>query len=101
MSERQTQLDLEGGARHVGSDARRDQLRGWHLQRARNEDRERKELKELSEKKVLQVKLQHYAQMQFGMLITGLPSALYVAENKDTNELYWSTCPTTARWRRA
>jgi hypothetical protein len=44
--------------------------------------------KELSEKGVMQAKRQHYCQMQFGMALTGLMGALYVAENKDTNELY-------------
>jgi hypothetical protein len=44
--------------------------------------------RELSEKGIRAAKPQHFGQVQFGMMITHLPWALYVSENKDTNELY-------------
>ena len=42
---------------------------------------------------VRKAKPQHYAQMQFAMLLKGCANALYVVENKDTNELYTETVP--------
>ena len=42
---------------------------------------------------VKKAKPQHYAQVQFAMLLTECVNALYVVENKDTNELYTETVP--------
>lgn len=47
-----------------------------------------KSFKELSEKGVEKAKPQHYAQMQIYMALTGMERALYLASNKDTDELY-------------
>jgi hypothetical protein len=42
---------------------------------------------------VEKAKPQHYAQVQFAMLLTECANALYVVENKDTNELHTETVP--------
>lgn len=47
-----------------------------------------KSFKALQDKGVAQSKPMHMAQMQTYMLLSGLTRALYLAENKDTDELY-------------
>ncbi len=47
-----------------------------------------KSFKELQAKGVAEAKPMHVAQMQVYMLLSGLTRALYLAENKDTDELY-------------
>lgn len=42
---------------------------------------------------VQSAKRQHYCQVQFGMMLTGLRQALYVSENKDTGELHVEVVP--------
>jgi hypothetical protein len=47
-----------------------------------------KSFAELCKVGVLKAKPQHYAQMQTYMGLTGMERAMYIAENKDTSELY-------------
>lgn len=88
VSERQTQLNLDGGRGHVGVTLDGVIFEGGQYGVLEMKTMNSKGFKELVAKGVLQAKRQHYCQMQFGMLLTGLMSALYVAENKDTNELH-------------
>lgn len=88
VAERQRQMDMPGGLGHAGVtldgvveedgfylvlEMKTMNAKGW---------------KELAAKGVREAKRQHWCQMQFGMLVTGLQGALYAAENKDTNELH-------------
>lgn len=85
---RQHTVDMPGGMGHAGVtlDGVAFEDGGYNVLEMKT--MHAKGWKELSEKGVMQAKRQHYCQMQFGMELTGLPGALYVAENKDTNELY-------------
>lgn len=47
-----------------------------------------KSFKELKKKKVYKAKFEHYVQMQIYMYLTGLAAALYLAINKNNDELY-------------
>lgn len=47
-----------------------------------------KSFADLSKNGVLKAKPMHYAQMQIYMGLTGMERAMYIAENKDTSELY-------------
>lgn len=88
VSDRQRQLDLEGGLGHVGVTLDGVVFENCQYGVLEMKTMNSKGFKELEAKGVLQAKRQHYCQMQFGMRITGLMHALYVAENKDTNELH-------------
>ena len=58
----------------------------WHVLEFKTHGE--KSFKELSEKGVKDSKPQHYAQMQVYMALTGMERALYLAVNKNTDELY-------------
>lgn len=88
ISERQTQLDLEGGRGHAGVTLDGMAFEDGLYYVLEMKTMNAKGFKELQSKGVMQAKRQHYCQMQFGMRITGLMAAVYVAENKDTNELH-------------
>ena len=85
---RQKELDLEGGKGHVGVtlDGIAEEDGSSFVLELKTADA--KSWRDISNNGVFKTKPQHYAQMQFGMLLTGLPAALYVVENKDTNDLY-------------
>lgn len=90
---RQKMCDLEGGKGHVGVT-----LDGIAEEDGENfvlemKTADAKSWRDISSNGVQKAKSQHYAQVQFGMLLTGLHTALYVAENKDTNELYLERVP--------
>ena len=88
VTQRQDTFDLDGGKGHAGAtvdgvlieDGKRCLL---EIKTAKASD-----WNALERHGVAKAKPQHHAQMQFGMLCAGLRNALYVAENKDTNELY-------------
>jgi len=88
VSSQQQQLNMEGGLGHVGVTLDGVILEDGMYSVLEMKTMNSKGFKDLVAKGVLQAKRQHYCQMQFGMLLTGLMSALYVAENKDTNELH-------------
>lgn len=88
VSERQTQLNLEGGRGHVGVTLDGVSFEDGQYRVLEMKTANAKSFKELAAKGVMQAKRQHYCQMQFGMLVTGLLGAIYVAENKDTQELH-------------
>ena len=90
---RQKMLDLEGGKGHVGvtlDGIAEDAVESFVLEL---KTADAKSWRDISNNGVQKAKPQHYGQMQFGMLLTGIPAALYVAENKDTNELYLERVP--------
>lgn len=58
----------------------------WHVFEAKSHNK--KSWNELEKKGVLKAKPKHYAQMQTYMGLTGMRRALYMAVNKDTDELY-------------
>lgn len=84
----QEQLDLPNGKGHAGVTLDGVVLEDGLYSVLEMKTMNAKNWKELSAKGVMVAKRQHYCQMQFGMLITGLMGAIYVAENKDTQELY-------------
>ena len=90
---RQKMLDLEGGKGHVGVtlDGIAEEDGASFVLELKTADA--KSWRDISNNGVAKAKPQHYAQVQFGMLLTGLTAALYVAENKDTNELYLERVP--------
>jgi hypothetical protein len=91
---RQMQLDMPGGLGHAGVTLDGVvELDGKRYLVLEIKTMNAKGWKELSAKGVKEAKRQHWAQMQFGMLCTKLPEALYAAENKDTNELYLEIVP--------
>jgi len=90
---RQKMIDLEGGQGHAGVtlDGIVEEDGASFILEIKTADA--KSWRELSNNGVQKAKPQHYGQVQFGMLLTGLTAALYVAENKDTNELYLERVP--------
>lgn len=60
--------------------------KSWHCGEFKTHNA--KSFKELTDKGVEKAKPQHYAQMQVYMALTGMERALYLAVNKDTDELY-------------
>lgn len=60
--------------------------KSWHVLEFKTHNA--KSFKELQAKGVRESKPMHWAQMQAYMLLTGMERALYLAENKDTAELY-------------
>ena len=58
----------------------------WHV--AEFKTHNAKSFRDLQAKGVAEAKPQHYAQMQVYMHLTGMDRALYLAVNKDTDELY-------------
>jgi hypothetical protein len=60
--------------------------KAWHLLEFKTHSA--KNYKALVSKGVLAVKPEHYAQMMIYMHLTGMKRALYLAVNKDTDELY-------------
>lgn len=58
----------------------------WHLLEFKTHNE--KSFNKLCEKGVQQAKLEHYAQMQAYMELAGLTRALYMAKNKNTDDLY-------------
>jgi hypothetical protein len=58
----------------------------WHV--AEFKTHNAKSFKDLQAKGVREAKPMHWAQTQVYMLLTGMERALYLAENKDTSELY-------------
>ena len=91
--ERQKQLNMEGGLGHAGVTLDGIVFEDGMYSVLEMKTMNSKGFKELTSKGVLQAKRQHYCQMQFGMLVTGLMSAVYVAENKDTQELHLEYVP--------
>lgn len=90
VSERQKEISLPGGLGHTGVTLDGivfDPTEGAHkvleLKTTKASD-----WNKLAKDGVQVAKPQHFSQMQFGMRCTGLKGAIYVAENKDTNELY-------------
>jgi len=85
---RQMMIDLDGGNGHAGAtlDGVAEEDGQFYLLEMKTANA--KSWAELARDGVQKAKPQHYAQMQFGMLLTQLDNALYVAENKDTNELH-------------
>ncbi|MFM2058423.1 MAG: hypothetical protein RLY71_2808 [Pseudomonadota bacterium] len=65
--------------------------RAWHVVEFKTHSA--KSFKALMADGVEQAKPQHYAQMQVYMGLTGMDRALYLAENKDTSELYSERVP--------
>lgn len=63
----------------------------WHVLEFKTHNA--KSFKELQAKAVREAKPMHWAQMQVYMLLTGMTRALYLAENKDTAELYEERVP--------
>lgn len=92
VTDRQRQMDLPGGMGHAGVTLDGVVCEDWNTfpeyfvleMKTMNA----KGWKELAVNGVKKSKPQHWGQVQFGMKVTGLQAALYVAENKDTNELY-------------
>lgn len=60
--------------------------KSWHVLEFKTHNA--KSFKELQAKGVREAKPMHWAQMQAYMLLTDMDRALYLAENKDTDELY-------------
>jgi len=60
--------------------------KSWHVFECKSHNK--KSWGDLEKKGVLKSKPKHYAQMQAYMGLTGMRRALYVAVNKDTDELY-------------
>lgn len=58
----------------------------WHVLEFKTHSR--KSFDELVKKRVREAKPQHWAQMQVYMGLTGMDRAMYLAENKDTSEIY-------------
>lgn len=58
----------------------------WHVLEFKTHNA--KSFKELKKKGVKESKPQHYAQMQVYMHLTGMKRALYLARNKDTDDLF-------------
>jgi len=58
----------------------------WHLVEAKTHNT--KSFADLQKKGVRESKPKHWAQMMIYMGLTGMTRALYIAENKDTSELY-------------
>ena len=58
----------------------------WHVLEFKTHSK--KSFNDLLSKKVQDSKPQHYAQMQIYMHLTGISRAMYLAVNKDTDELY-------------
>jgi len=96
VSDRQMQIAMPGGKGHVGVTLDGVVFENGQYGVLEMKTMSSKEWKEVSAKGVLQGERQHYCQVQFGMLLTGLPWALYVAENKDTQELHVEYVPYNA-----
>lgn len=61
-------------------------LKTWHVGEYKTHNA--KSFRELIKKGVKESKPQHYAQMMIEMHLTGMKRALYLARNKDTDDLY-------------
>lgn len=73
-------LSLDGIAKGVPESSK------WHsLEFKTHNDRS---FKQLAKKGVEEAKPVHYAQMQIGLHLSGIPRAMYLAVNKNTDELY-------------
>lgn len=93
VSDRQRMIDLPSGLGHVGVTLDGVVFEDGVYRVLEMKTASAKSWRETAAKGVLASKPQHYAQMQFGMLLTGLQGALYVVENKDTQELYLEYVP--------
>ena len=88
VTDRQRQMDLPEGLGHAGVTIDGVVEEDGYYLVLEMKTMNAKGWKELAAKGVKESKPQHWGQMQFGMKVTGLKAALYVAENKDTNELH-------------
>lgn len=85
---RQYEILLEGGRGHVGVTLDGVAEIDGEFMVLEMKTMKASDFRAMEKNRVREAKPRHYGQMQFGMLITGLRRALYVAENKDSQELY-------------